>query len=63
MKTLKRKILGPVVSFAVAALMIGAAMGIRSRAHPDNLASNTSPISGVASIVESIVNTSSHLMG
>ena len=43
MKTLKREILDPVVSLAVAALMISAAMGVRSGAQSANPASNTSP--------------------
>ena len=43
MRTSKRNILGPVVSLAVAALMIGAAMGIRSGAQSANPASNTGP--------------------
>jgi hypothetical protein len=36
MKTLKREILGPFVSFALAALMIGTALGIRSGAQSAN---------------------------
>jgi hypothetical protein len=43
MKTVKRRILGPVVSFAVGALIVGAAMGIRSRAQSANSVSNASP--------------------
>ena len=52
MNTLKRKILGPAVSFAVAALMLGAAMVIRSRAHSANPASNTSPTNQMSRYVE-----------
>jgi hypothetical protein len=52
MKTLKRKILGPVVSFAVAALMISAAMGIRSGAQSANPASNTSPTNQMSRYLE-----------
>ena len=52
MNTLKRKIHGPAVSFAVAALMLGAAMVIRSRAHSANPASNTSPTNQMSRYVE-----------
>jgi hypothetical protein len=52
MKTLKRKILGPGVSLAVAALLIGAAMGIRSGAQSANPASNTSPTNQMSRYVE-----------
>jgi hypothetical protein len=52
MKTLKRKILGPVVSFAVAALMVSAAMGIRSGAQSANPASNSSPTNQMSRYLE-----------
>jgi hypothetical protein len=52
MKTLKRKIFGPVVSFAVAALMIGAAMRIRSGAQSANPASNNSPTNQMSRYLE-----------
>jgi hypothetical protein len=52
MKTLKRKTLGPLVSFAVAALMISAAMGIRSGAQSANPASNTSTTNQMSRYLE-----------
>jgi hypothetical protein len=52
MKTLKRNILRPVVSFALTALMIGAATVIRSRAQPANPASSTSPTNQMSRYIE-----------
>jgi hypothetical protein len=52
LKTLRRKILGPVMPFAVAALMIGAAMGIRSGAQSANPASNPSPTNQMSQYLE-----------
>ncbi len=52
MKRLERKILGPVVSFAVAALVAGAAMGSRSGAPSANPASNTRPANPMSRYLE-----------
>jgi hypothetical protein len=52
MKTSKRKILSPVVAIAVAALMMGAAVGIRSGAQSAHPASNSSPTNQMSRYLE-----------